>query len=93
MFHLCGGYYRCPNAACSRIYCVCSLGYCYSCGYRTFRRSDLFINDRATFDKYTASLKHDSSAAPGAKESPHGEGPIGAVGAGDGVDIIEGRRY
>ena len=35
-------------------------------------------------------LEHNGSAAPRAEEGPHGEGAVGAVGPGYGVDIIKG---
>lgn len=38
-------------------------------------------------------LKHDRSATPGAEEGPHGEGALGAVGAGDGVDVVQRRGH
>lgn len=52
MFHLCGGIWECVN--CNRIYCMCVVHNCYSCGYprKTLNRQiKMVLTNEEIYDK------------------------------------------
>ena len=59
-------------------------------GLLRVRRSNLCSSDPYEYNLYSAVSEDDRGAAPRAEEGPHGEGAVGAVGPGYGVDIIKG---